>query len=52
MILRRNGVDYIFYGPPVARSIYTVANQVIRSGQFQPGSEGYAFIRQLITDAG
>ena len=52
VVLVRNGVEHVFYGPPVSRSIYTVANQVLQAGQFPVSSEGDAFIRRLIEDAG
>jgi hypothetical protein len=51
-VLRRGGVDYIFYGPPTNGSIFRVAQHVLTTGQFQPGSDGYLFLRKLIEDAG
>ncbi len=48
IILEQNGEEYIFYGPPVYRSIYTVAKQLDARGEFKPGSSGDLFIQQII----
>lgn len=50
--LTKDGRDYVFYGPPVSRSIYTLAQQVLASGQFAAGSDADAFLKKLIQDAG
>lgn len=43
-----DGGQLIIYGPPVARSIYTVAKQVLAAGEFKPGSSGYNFVRHIV----
>lgn len=50
-VLEKNGVQTIIYGPVVARSIYSLAEQVLNMGLYQQGSEADQFIRQLISDA-
>lgn len=51
LVLERNGVQKIIYGPVVARSIYSLAQQVLNAGTYAPGTEADAFLRQLIADA-
>lgn len=36
------------YGPPVVRSIYTVAKQVMADGDFKPGSSAYIYVQGII----
>lgn len=48
IILERNGEKFILYGPPVYRSIYTVAKQLDVRGEFRPGSNGDSFIKDII----
>lgn len=50
-VLNRDGQDVIVYGPPVAKSIYALAQQVLANGQYAAGSEADIFLRQLISDA-
>ncbi len=50
-ILEKNGVRTVVYGPIVARSIYTLAQQVLNMGLYAGGSEADAFLRTLIQDA-
>ena len=49
--LQKDGEQITLYGPPVARSIYTVAQQILQIGEFAPGSSADLFIRRLISDA-
>lgn len=51
IILNKDGQDITIYGPAVAKSIYSLAQQVLAGGQYEPGSSADAFLRQLITDA-
>ncbi len=51
IILTKNGKDIILYGPPVSRSIYSLANQILDSGYYSPGSPADIFLKQLIEDA-
>lgn len=51
IILTKDGKDIILYGPPVSRSIYSLAEQLLDSGYYAPGSSADTFLRQLIEDA-
>lgn len=51
MILTKGGQDITLYGPTVWRSIYSLAQQVITSGQYSQGSEADQFLRKLVSDA-
>ncbi len=51
LVLEKNGVQKTIYGPVVARSIYSLAQQVLNAGTYAQGSEAEAFLRQLIADA-
>ncbi len=51
IVLEKNGVSYTLYGPIVARSIYTVAGQLLDRGEFAAGSAADAFLRKLRSDA-
>lgn len=43
-----DGEQLIIYGPPVARSIYTVAKQIMAAGEFKPGSSGYNYVKSIV----
>lgn len=43
-----DGEQLIIYGPPVARSIYTVAKQVLAAGEFKQGSSGYNYVKSIV----
>ena len=47
-ILDCDGQTLIVYGPPVSRSVYTVAKQVQAKGEFAPGTSGYNFVQGII----
>ncbi len=49
IILEKNGEKYIIYGPPVYRSVYTVATQIQAKGEFEEGSQGYTYIQGIIS---
>lgn len=49
--LSRNDVEYIVYGAPAYRSIYNLAVTIRDAGVYSEGTEAYAFILQLISDA-
>ena len=51
IILEKDGVPVTFYGPPVGRSIYFLANQVLNAGSYPVGSDADQFLRQLIADS-
>lgn len=48
IILTDGNETITIYGPPVARSIYTVAKQIMARGEFSPGSNGYVYIESII----
>lgn len=43
-----DGNQIIVYGPPVARSIYAVAKQVLAAGEFKQGSSGYNYVKSIV----
>ncbi len=51
IILEKNGVRYTLYGPPVARSIYYLAEKLIERGDYAPGTSQDKFLRDIIADA-
>ncbi|HKM35173.1 MAG TPA: hypothetical protein VJY54_10580 [Lachnospiraceae bacterium] len=51
LILTKGGSDIVIYGPPVWKSIYSLSEQVIASGQYETGSFADQFLHQIITDA-
>lgn len=51
-ILEKDGVRTTVYGPVMARSMYSLAEQVLGMGTYPEGSDAYNFLRQLINDAG
>lgn len=50
-VLNKGGEDVIIYGPVMARSIYYLANRLLDSGNYEPGTESYEFLAKLIADA-
>ncbi len=50
-VLEKDGVQTVVYGPVVARSIYNLAETVLRAGLYPEGSSAEAFLEQLISDA-
>lgn len=51
IVLEKNGVQTTIYGPVVARSIYSLAQQVVNAGTYTQGSDADVFLRKLIADA-
>lgn len=51
LILEKDGGEVMLYGPPKARSIYSLAEQLLAGGKYEPGSSAYEFLTKLITDA-
>lgn len=47
-VLDCGGQEVIVYGPPVYRSVYTVAKQVQAKGEFKVGSSGYRYVQEII----
>lgn len=47
-VLDCDGQEIIVYGPPVYRSVYTVAKQVQAKGEFSVGSSGYKYVQGII----
>lgn len=51
LVLEKDGVQTTIYGPVVAKSIYSLAQQILDSGIYKSGSEAEVFLRKLIADA-
>lgn len=51
IVLEKDGVQRTIYGPVVARSIYSLAEQVLKAGTYPQGSAADQFLRKLISDA-
>ena len=51
IVLTKDNKDITIYGPAVAKSIYSLAEQVLNMGTYASGSEADAFLRKLISDA-
>ncbi|MGN0430838.1 MAG: hypothetical protein ACI4EQ_00610 [Lachnospiraceae bacterium] len=51
IILTKDGKDIIFYGPPVSKSIYELAEYLLQIGYYPSDSAADAFLRQLLEDA-
>ena len=49
ILLEKGGDRILIYGPPVCRSVYTVAKQIDARGEFTPGSNGYNYIKGIIS---
>lgn len=49
--LEKNGRTITLYGPPVAKSIYSLAQQLLDRGSYEQGSDIYEFLTKLIRDA-
>lgn len=49
--LLKDGKEVTLYGPIVWKNIYSMAEQVIASGQYALGSEADLFLRKLVEDA-
>lgn len=49
VLLENGGTRILIYGPPVYRSVYTVAKQIDARGEFAPGSSGYDYIKGIIS---
>jgi beta-N-acetylglucosaminidase len=50
-ILEKDGVQTTVYGPIMARSIYSLAEQVLGMGTYAEGSDAWNFLKQIINDA-
>lgn len=51
IILTKDGKDITIYGPAMAKSIYSLAEQVLSMGTYAQGSDADTFLRKLISDA-
>lgn len=51
IILEKNGKAITLYGPPVAKSIYSLAEQLLERGSYEQGTGAYEFLVKLINDA-
>jgi beta-N-acetylglucosaminidase len=50
-ILEKDGVQTTVYGPIMARSIYSLAEQVLGMGTYAEGSDAWNFLKQIMSDA-
>lgn len=50
-VLEKDNQKIIIYGPAVAKSIYSLAQQLLASGSYLPESSAYEFLQQLVSDA-
>lgn len=50
-VLEKNGQQVALYGPVRARSIYSLAKQLLEINTYAPGTDAYNFLQQLIADA-
>lgn len=50
-VLEKDAGEIVVYGPAVARSIYSLAQQALGAGLYQEGSDADLFLRRLISDA-
>lgn len=50
-ILEKNGKEITIYGPTVAKSIYSLAEQVLKMGTYEEGSDAYDFLKEIIESA-
>ena len=50
-VLERGGSRITVYGPVVARSIYSLADQLLKSGSYAEGTEIDRFLKKLKSDA-
>lgn len=48
IVLTKDNKDITIYGPAMAKSIYSLAEQVLNMGTYASGSEADAFLRKLI----
>lgn len=51
VILEKDGAAYTFYGPPMAKSIYGLAEQLLNLELYEEGTDTYWFLRNIINDA-
>lgn len=50
-VLEQGGNRIVVYGPVVAKSIYSLADQLLKSGSYAEGTEINRFLRKLMSDA-
>ena len=51
IVLEKNGQQITLYGPPVAKSIYSLAKQLVEQGVYAKGTDADTYLRKLISDA-
>ena len=51
IILEKGGSQITLYGPVVAKSIYALADQLIKGGSYGEGTEVYNFLKNLMNSA-
>ena len=50
-VLNKDGQEVVLYGPVTYRSIYALAEQLLASGSYAPGTDAHTFLSGLIADA-
>lgn len=50
-VLEKDGKQITLYGPIRAKSIYSLAGQLLDMNVYKPGSDAYDFLRKLMSDA-
>jgi hypothetical protein len=48
IILEKDGVQYVIYGPIKDRSMYTVAQQIMSANAYEEGTSEYTFVQNII----
>lgn len=50
-VLEKDGAETVVYGPVMAKSIYSLAKQLVDMGIYENGSAADVFLRKIISDA-
>ena len=47
-VMDYNGSNVVIYGPEMSRSMYTVCKQILGHKDFEPGTSGYHFLKNIV----
>lgn len=47
-VMEKDGGNVVIYGPEMSRSMYTVCKQILKRGDFKPGTSGYKFLKNIV----
>jgi hypothetical protein len=50
-VLEKDGKQITVYGPVMARSMYSLAEQVLGMGTYSEGSDAYNFLKNIVDNA-